>query len=127
ACAFLDMSFTSRENFVDLFTRQRERTLQDQQLHDFTFQFERGDTYITCMFASRRHAHELEKRLAKYCALKKYQMKSNLWIGLACIVDEPSLLQVGIVLQDTWNMMQKWNDKWQVAFPQRIDNELYYI
>src|SRR5438874_2747810 len=82
ACAFLDMSFTARENFVELFTKQRERTLQDQQLHDFTFQFELGDTYITCMFAPRRRAHELGKRLANYCALKKYQMKSDLWIGL---------------------------------------------
>jgi hypothetical protein len=30
ACAFLDMSFTARESFVELFTRQRECTLQDQ-------------------------------------------------------------------------------------------------
>ena len=117
AYTFLDMSFTARENFVDLFTRQRESTLQDQQLHDFTFQFERGDTYITCMFASRMHAHELEKRLAHYCALKKYQMKSNLWIGLACIVDEPSLLQGSIVLQGPWEYDAEMERQEASSFP----------
>ncbi len=117
ACAFLDMSFTAREDFVDLFTQQRERTLQDQLLHDFTFQFERGDTYVTCMFAPRRRVHELEKRLADYCTLKKYQMKSNLWIGLACIADEPSLLQGSIVLQDPWKYDAEMERRVARSFP----------
>ncbi len=117
ACAFLDMSFTARESFVDLFTQQRERTLQDQLLHDFTFQFERGDTYITCMFAPRRRAHELEKRLANYCTLKKYQTKSNLWIGLACITDDPSLLQGSIVLHDPWKYDAEMEQRVASSFP----------
>jgi len=51
ACAFLDMSFTTREDFVNTFVQQRQRTLQDQQLYDSTFHFEHKDTHITCMFA----------------------------------------------------------------------------
>src|SRR5258708_7515382 len=43
ACAFLDMSFTTREDFVNTFVQQRQRTLQDQQLHDSTFHFEHKD------------------------------------------------------------------------------------
>ena len=102
ACAFLDMSFTTREKFVNIFTQQRERTLHDQQLHDFTLQLERRNTSITCMFAPLKHIQELEAKLTNYCMFKKYQTKSNLWIGLACIVDESSLLQGSIVLQDSW-------------------------
>ena len=117
ACAFIDLSFTARESFVELFTKQRERTLQDQLLHDFTFQFERGDAYITCMFAPRRQAYELGKRLANYCALKKYQMKSDFWIGLACIADEPTLLQGSIVLQNPWKYDAKMERQVASSFP----------
>jgi len=102
ACAFLDMSFTTCEDFVNTFVQQRERTLQDQQLHDSTFHFEHEDTYITSMFAPGKHAQKLKNRLENYCMLKKYQMKSSLWIGLACIADESSLLQGSIVLHDHW-------------------------
>jgi len=102
ACALLDMSFTTREDFIKTFLQQRERALQDQLLHDFTFRFEHEDTYITCMFAPAKRTHELKRRLAAYCPLKKYQMKSNLWIGLACIADGPDVLQGCIVLHSPW-------------------------
>ncbi len=114
---FLDMSFTAREDFVDTFIQQRERTLQDQLLHDSTFQFERGDTYITCMFAPRKRAYELENRLANYCTLKKYQMKSNFWIGLAYIADEPTLLQGSIVLHNPWKYDAEMEQRVASSFP----------
>jgi hypothetical protein len=64
--------------------------------------FERESMHITCMFAPFEYARELEERLANYCTLKKYQMKSNFWIGLVCIAGEYALLQGSIVLQDPW-------------------------
>jgi hypothetical protein len=101
-CTLLNMNQETREDFADKFTALREQTLKDQQLHDFTLGFSGPSFGITCMFAPVHMAPYLEDRLAKYCILKKYQTKSDLWIGLGNVADMPDLISLLYIHDAPW-------------------------
>ena len=102
ACVLLDMDGDTRDSFAQYALQQRERTLSDHQIHDFSIPFSKPSFGITYMFAPSQRASDLQMRLAAYCRMKKYQMQSDLWVGLGCIVDEPGWAQTGIVLPNPW-------------------------
>jgi len=69
------------------------------------------------LYPPGKYAQELKNRLENYCTLKKYQMKSSLWIGLACIADEPTLLQGSIVLHNPWKYNAEMERRVASIFP----------
>ena len=102
ACTLLDMNSETRDVFAENVVKQRELTLKDQGFHDFSIVFGKPSIGITYMFALSERALDLQKRLAGYCILKKYQTKTNLWVGLGCIVDVPGWAQTVIVSKSPW-------------------------
>lgn len=103
ARALLDMDGHTREAFAENVTKRRECTSRDLSFHDFSLKLGKPNFGITYMFAHSKHVSQLQKRLTGYCTLKKYQTKSNLWVGLGCIVDAPGWAPMGIVLKEPWN------------------------
>jgi hypothetical protein len=101
-CAFLDMSSESRTEFVAMLESLVAATQGDGRLHDLTVPFPSSSTGITCMAAPQKRAHEVERKLAPYCGLKKYQMKYERWIGLAVLVDVPGMVHGLICMKGAW-------------------------
>jgi len=54
------------------------------------------------MFAPSEHITDLEDRIIGYCGLKKYQTKSDLWVGFGCVADAPGWVHAMVVLKDPW-------------------------
>ena len=102
ACALLDMDGRARQDFSANVLMLKEKTLQDQRLHDFTMPFCKSGFGVTCMFALEENASELASRLCTYCRLKKYQMQSHIWVAFGCIVDRPDWVSYLCILDDPW-------------------------
>lgn len=102
ACLLLDMGSDSREAFVEHVIRQRELALQEEDSRDFSMVFSEERFGLTYMFAPSIQVSNLKSRLPAYCQMKKYQTKSNLWVGLGCIVDAPGWAQAGFVFKSPW-------------------------
>lgn len=103
ALMLLDMSGKDRKRFGKYVKRSRKRAKRDGGFHDFSLGWEgHGGRGLTFMCAPSEKGRELRKRLEVYCTLKKYQTKSDLWIGLCSVVGPPGIVHGGLVLSDPW-------------------------
>jgi hypothetical protein len=98
----LDWSDESRRKFVSLFQRIRRMTQRDKGIHDFTLASDEGRSGVTCFSTTLQNADIAFKRLATYVQLKKYQQKSDKWLGLLTILDEKGLIHGFITGSSPW-------------------------
>jgi hypothetical protein len=101
-CALLDMDGKTREEFVHGIEQLKAKTRSDQCLHDLTLVFSDAKLGITCMFATPSKFGELQTRLPSYCALKKYQTKSDTWVGIGIDVCAKAPLQALLTVREAW-------------------------
>jgi len=103
ALVLLDMSGKDRKRFDKYIKRSRKRAKRDGDFHEFTLVWEGGNSRgLTFMCAPSEKARALRKRMEVYCALKKYQTKSSLWIGLCSVVGAPGIVHACLVLSEPW-------------------------
>jgi len=102
AVAMLEMGEPERTDFAGMAVSQRERSIRDRQLHDFSLLFSQAGFGITYMFAPIERLEELDNKLGSYCRIKKYQTKVDLWVGLGCVVDTAGWADMGISLSAPW-------------------------
>jgi hypothetical protein len=57
---------------------------------------------VTFVFAPRELSGDLEHRLEAFCLLKKYQARSDRWVGLSCVVDDRPWLYSWLTLNQPW-------------------------
>jgi hypothetical protein len=108
ACGFiLDLSDESREQFSLALDSQITRTKADNCIHDFTMITESTKSGITIMFSRSERSAEMRDKLTTYCALKKYQTKCDLWIGIGICVDRPDLMDCLITTRFEWKEDQE--------------------
>jgi hypothetical protein len=101
-CALLDMASEDRNKFSESITTLISVTRGDGNLHDFTMVFSTSSTGVTCMFAPNNKAEELQRKLPTYCQMKKYQTKTERWIGIGILVDVPGSLHALITVHEAW-------------------------
>lgn len=75
----LDLSHKSRANFIDCLNKVISDTQIDGKRHDFSLVVEPKKIGITVI--SQVGRENLLNHLASFCELKKYQVKSDSWIG----------------------------------------------
>jgi hypothetical protein len=103
ACgAILDLSGEAREQLALAIHSQKRRTKADNGLHDFTMITEGAKAGITIMFSRCERSAEMRAKLKIYCELKKYQTKSDLWVGVGIDVDGSNLLDCLITSRFEW-------------------------
>lgn len=102
ACALLDLSGEARENFIKIAVKQRTAALSDGKMHDFSIPLPEANYGLTFYFGLSRDNRELMKRLPSHCTIKKYQSKSDLWIGLLCLADTPGWIDAAVIFKDKW-------------------------
>lgn len=101
-CTLLDLDGKGRRTFLRAVRRMTDRVRRDGALRDYTFLYEfagekRG---LTVMCAADPAL--LQDRLTKYCLVKKYQQKSNTWVGLGRLPHLSGLFQLVVVLNEPW-------------------------
>jgi len=119
ACALLDMGSDSRELFAKTAKEQRSLTIKDGGIHDFTMGFTKANFGVTYMFGLSKDSLELYKRLQGYSLMKKYQTRSNLWVGIGCIADKPGWAHMGVVLKEPWKYDEEMEKLVAQAFSSR--------
>ncbi len=102
ACALLDMSSEAREQFATSVEKCHQLCKSDGRLHDFTMILGEMEICITCMFATASSAEKLQQRLPGYCQMKKYQTKSDKWVGIGFLVDVSGTVHAMVVLNEPW-------------------------
>ncbi len=88
--AILNLDHTSRKDLINTINERIFKSQTDGKLHDYTFLDKENKQGITIF--SQIGREELAEKLVVYCTLKKYQCKSNLWIGLGINVLDDSYL-----------------------------------
>ncbi len=79
-----------------------KRTREDGQIHSHTMLFSQPKAGIVCMFAPATKSEEMRTRLVSYCGLKKYQTKSQMWVGLGMLIDAPGILHALVTIRKPW-------------------------
>jgi hypothetical protein len=107
ACSLLDLSGKERERLCDYFKKQDEKARKDERTHDISLFYKNGETIITYMCSVGITEEELKRNLSSYGLLKKYQMRSNLWIGLGSVLCDSDSKRFWLVLKGNWERDSK--------------------
>lgn len=102
ACALLDMGAEAREEFAEMATDLRQSASHDRRIRDFSLGCSQAGSGISFIFAPEEIARDLDKRLEGYCVMKKYQTKSDRWIGLSCVSDSDSWIYSYLSFNEPW-------------------------
>jgi hypothetical protein len=99
--ALLSMPDPDRKMVANRFAEMRRLSARDKKLHDFTLTYSshvsRG---VTLMTGPDSAVRQLGDRLPTYCALKKYQLGVDEWLGFAGTPGEPVVAT--IVVLEPW-------------------------
>lgn len=103
-CALLDMDSKGRRSFFKLLDRITKATRKDRKLRDFSIMYDsEGKTRgITVMCAANADPEKLHQRLATYCAVKKYQLRCDSWIGLGHVAELPGTFHMAVTVEGQW-------------------------
>jgi hypothetical protein len=97
--ALLSMPDPDRKMVANRFAEMRRLSARDEKLHDFTLTYSsRVSRGVTLMTGPDSAVRQLGERLPTYCALKKYQLGVDEWLGLAGTPREPVVATI-VVLQ----------------------------
>lgn len=116
AYELLDRSGTSRNKFAEIAQSLRKKTREDRSYHEFSLICDKSSCGIAYMFAPSELAIDLQKRLYRYCILKKYQTKMKKWIGLACIADSQHWIYMIAISNAEW----KYNEELDLLVQQHL-------
>ena len=101
-CALLDLGGAERERLCDYLRKLDEKAKRDGKIHDLSLYLKKGETIITYMCCVGSTEQELTRNLTSYGLLKKYQMKSKLWIGLGSVLGVPNSKRIWLVIKGEW-------------------------
>lgn len=86
----LNWGSDERKKFVSTLGRLQRMTARDGDVHNMTMvSCSPPSSGITGYIVPRKQVHELEPRVLEYCMAKKYQARTDIWIGLGLIEGSP--------------------------------------
>jgi len=100
--ALLDMDGDARRRFAKWFERARRQAEKDRRIHDFTLGSSEAKAGFTVMAAPPEKAESLQERIVTYCNLKKYQTRSDVWVGIGTIAGEDRLVHCWMADDSPW-------------------------
>lgn len=104
----LEMSGDAFDDLSRIIDQQARRAAQDGKPHDVTMMFpDRSGFTAVC---SPELDGVASRKLATYCAHRKYRQKANRWFGM-CLTPGDALLRFGLRLTEPWEQ----NDALDVA------------
>jgi hypothetical protein len=102
SCSLLDISGKDRIKICELIEKMNEKAKKDKKVHDMSLFFKNGETIITYMCGEKISRDDLGNRLCSYGLLKKYQMKSKLWIGLGSTLSSKKRIDCWKIKKGDW-------------------------
>lgn len=96
-----DLSGEGADNFIHAIEQTKQKTLMDNQMHDFSIILENGKIGVS--FISLADSQKiLEKRLMSLCIAKKYKTKTDIWLGLGSIAGSSNIINEIVFNKQPW-------------------------
>lgn len=99
ACGLLDMGDQSRKEFSTNLQRMRRRTMQDDEIHSFTMEFDDPRIGLSCITAPPSKALELPGTLKALGDHRISVAKDTVWIGLGSLASSNKLISHLLVIK----------------------------
>jgi len=124
ACTLLDISGKDRAKISEFIEKLNEKANKDNNIHDMSLFFKNGEIIITYMCGKKISEKELSKRLCSYGLIKKYQMKSQLWIGLGSTLSGSKRIDCWKVKKGNWKYDERLEKLVNTHMPMMMREEM---
>lgn len=101
----LDWSGNARTNFVNLITKTKHKTLNDDKTYNFTMPPD--DSFyprvgVTFTSSNTENVRKLRNSLLTLCQIRKYKHKGDVWIGFGSLKNSNNMMDVVVFNDQKW-------------------------
>ena len=99
--ALLQMSTKARNKFSELLNQARAMSIADREIHDVRL-MTKDKQGICIMTGPEASSLEIEYRFPRFCLLKKYENRSDHWVGVISLVGKKGIVHGFVLLDFPW-------------------------
>ena len=96
-----DLSGEGADNLINAIDQTKQKTLMDNQMHDFSMFFEKGKIGVSFISIADTQK-KLEKNLMSLCIARKYKTRADIWLGLGSIASSPNIINEIVFNKQPW-------------------------